>query len=35
MQKAQLLKDKGIDFSCGGNKTFNEAAKDINIEEDR
>lgn len=34
MRKAQLLKQKGIDFSCGGNKSLKEAAADIEMKEE-
>src|SRR5690606_38031839 len=34
LRKAQILKDKGIDFSCGGNKTLKEAAADVDIREE-
>ncbi len=34
LRKAQILKDKGIDFSCGGNKTLKEAAAEIDVNEE-
>jgi len=34
LRKAQILKEKGIDFSCGGNKTLKEAAEDIDSNEE-
>lgn len=34
MRKAEILKAKGIDFSCGGNKTLKEAATDAGITEE-
>lgn len=35
LRKAQLLKAKGVDFSCGGDKTVKEAAVDLGMEEDQ
>ena len=33
LRKAQILKEKGIDFSCGQHKTVKEAAKEASISE--
>lgn len=35
LRKAQLLREKGIDFSCGGDKTVKEVAGDLGIEEEQ
>src|SRR5690606_29333465 len=34
IKKAQLLKEKGIDFSCGGHKTVKEVATEIDSSEE-
>jgi regulator of cell morphogenesis and NO signaling len=34
MRKAEVFKQRGIDFCCGGHKTLQEACKDANISEE-
>lgn len=34
MRKVAVFKEKGIDYSCGGNKTLKEASAEVNIDEE-